>query len=478
MSAKINIPFSINTNYTYDDTLVDISGGSAKLKLINDPQAFTQDYSSSTGFTFNTNYTEFSGGQCQQKDLRPANATCWAKFSADLNLNYGGGTLSGTAGGSETIDSGYLKFTGVAGQQVSFSGTNNFTSTQTGCVKFIYRPQYAGTPATNQIIFDAAEADAASTNRISLQHLTNTYLRLNITDSSDVTYTHSFAIWTPTINTDYEIEINYDLTTGVQQLFIDGVLTGTDGTLTLTRGSVGLLRVGGDYSGGDSPNFWIKDFICYDAVQHTATYTPGYTLPVKRYLGDLITLPTFTYAGIGSIQNYTSFSPVETGNIVYNVNNLYWNGSGWVFSNGTAGQMNSASTINTRIGLLPASDTLIVKARTADTNTQMLMSNLEVYHNGQIYPTTNPTVEPINTFNMEQLIGFIETANMAGSDSIKYTLRANGGYLWHNGSAWVSSSGSYSETNTSAEFQANLASFTTSNITFNFKMLKNVLIHH
>src|SRR5690606_17237049 len=117
------------------------------------------------------------------------------------------------------------------------------------------------------------------------------------------------AAWNPTAGTTYEIELVLDTQNGVCRLFIDGVLHGTLGS-TFTRSNTATrLYVGSNavYTPCDAS---FEDLIFFSNVQHTANYSPGYTVPEKIYLGSTVALPPFTYTGLGTI------IAVESSNIV------------------------------------------------------------------------------------------------------------------------------------------------------------------
>ena len=134
MSYTTNFPFDTPANYTYDSNKIEVTGSVAKLKNQTGDVDFTEDFADDTGFTYDAAKAEFTGGLVRQKSLaiienylqeftsdsgftydsakaefasglarqktqRPANATCGATYTNDINLNWGDGTLTGTAFG-------------------------------------------------------------------------------------------------------------------------------------------------------------------------------------------------------------------------------------------------------------------------------------------------------------------------------------------------------------------------------------------
>jgi hypothetical protein len=271
--------------------------------------------------------------------------------------------------------------------------------------------------------------------------------------------------WNPTAGTEYEFELNIDTSVGMIRLFIDGALHGSTTATTYTRTNTATrLSVGASPVVYDNADAEFDDVIVFSTVQHTSGYTPGYTLQENRYLEDLITLPNFSYSGIGSIQDYTAFATTQTGAIRLNVNGQYWDGGAWVASDDSYAQMNSPSDINANIGSLTESDTVSIKLRTQDSATIQDIDDLTVTYTGQIYPTDNPTVVVdsaiVGTVSIGAWNSFTETITAGGSDSVKYTLSDDNGvtYKYWNGAAWVTSSG-FAQSNTGTEVDTNIGSF-------------------
>jgi len=86
------------------------------------------------------------------------------------------------------------------------------------------------------------------------------------------------------------------------------------------------------------------------------------------------------------------------------------------------------------------------------------------------YDTSNPAIALNEPLNIKELISFSATVDsFTGDDTIKYSIVDNGTDKWHNGSAWVDSSG-FSESNTLIEIQNNLSTLLTSPSLLNFKI--------
>ena len=429
MALQKTFPFNTASNYTFDGNSIEITGGKAQLKLVdNASQSFNQDFSSSTGFTFDSDDTEFSGGQVQQKDTTPANALHYGSYTVNQDLAWADGGATGTITGTVSTSSGALVISTGTNNYVQYDAASNAASGNTGAVRFRIRPNYSGAPSANNYIWVTSNAESNIANMVRIVHI-GTNLRWDIYDSSGVVIktVQTGNVWNPVSGTIYEIELNFDTTNGEYRLFIDG--TNINGLQTSTAGTrnqtAGIIRIGKDYTAASNTvdAFDILDVTMFDAVQHTANYTPSWTnFNETVYITDTITAPTFTYSGLGDVQSFDSFTTTESGSPRYILNGNYWTGSAWASSDDSYLQASPASDVNTNISALTPADTLIFKVVTDDSNTQMSVSDLTVGYAGQIYPTTDPTVTIIDTTRLEGIEGFAETSTKTGSDEIKYTL--------------------------------------------------------
>jgi hypothetical protein len=469
MSITIEYPFTTPGNYTYDTSKIEITGGVGKLKLgDNSNQTFTEDFATDTGFTYDNTKTTISGN-LNQIDQSPTNAISWATYTTDEDLSGYGGSKTGTLTGG-TISGGFLALTGGSSTKyIDYSATSNFDSQQIFTVKFIVKPNYTGSPATVQRFYLATKADTDSTNQITIFQKTTGAIRININDSSDVNqFGADIGTWSPTTAQEYEFELNCDISTTTPsnseiRLFIDGNQLGSTGTsFTCTRDSnIGLARIGeANTVTTDYSNFSIKDVVFFSTVQHTTNYTPGYTLPEAKYLGDIITLPAFTYSGAGTIQGFTNFTVTDANTPKYTIDSKWYSG-GWTTSNNTYSQANTEAEILANIATLPATDTPTTRLITDDSNVQMTADDLILTYTGQSYPTTDPTILINGNIRLDALEGFTETSTKTGSDEIKYVLKKGDDFYYWSGSAWVISNETYAQSNTAAEIETNKATFTT-----------------
>lgn len=74
------------------------------------------------------------------------------------------------------------------------------------------------------------------------------------------------------------------------------------------------------------------------------------------------------------------------------------------------------------------------------------------------YSKADPTLTVNSTFKATDLSSFTETSTSSGSDAIRHVIRINGTDKYWNGSSWVTSDGTYSQANSAADINTNIAS--------------------
>ncbi|MEA2037049.1 MAG: hypothetical protein U9O94_06045 [Nanoarchaeota archaeon] len=231
----------------------------------------------------------------------PVDSQCGALYTDDINLNWGGGSLLGTALNGAVITGNSLDLTGaVSGRGLTYSGSGNIDNAQIGCIRLKVNLNYSGIPATAQYFISTTRTGVSSW--ISIYHYTNGYVRAIAYDDSGSLIGESLFYWnTPVAGTTYEFEFNYDFTAGASRFFIDGVQKGSTITGTGTRSTSVDFKIGQFYGGAQSPDFFLENIIVFDAVQHTANYTPNPTFPYELAKSDIVEVRS------------TSFSPTATG---------------------------------------------------------------------------------------------------------------------------------------------------------------------
>lgn len=396
----------------------------------------------------------------------PKQPAFYAGYGEDINGDWGNGVLSGTSVGGASVSGGELVLDQSDVRYVDYAGLNNASNAiQEGCIRVRVKPNYTGpAPITAKIFCAIAEASGNSNNEIVIFHqFTTNLLVANIRNSAGVSIVtlQTAGAWLPTAGTTYEIELNYNLNNGKSRLFVDGVLVASNLVSTGTRtSSIGLLRIGSNVSAASASNHYILDVLLFDHVQHIANYTPDWSgiLPYQYY-EDVITLPQFTYSGIGNIQAFTNVVTSESNAPRYVMNGQYWSGAAWVASADTWATANPIATVLANIATLPASDTMIIKIITQNNiGTQIATSDLTLTYTGEVYPVSNPTIKPIATIGVEDVSAFTASIVAAGLDEVRFVLEVNGVDKYWDGSAWSNSVG-YAQSNTAAEINTNVTSY-------------------
>jgi hypothetical protein len=263
MSVTRQYSFTTPADYIYDTALVEITGGEAKLKLVDYPDLdFTEDFADDTGFTYDAAKAEFVGGVCQQKDQRPVDSTFGATYTNSINGNWGNGTLTGTAGGGATVSSGKLDLSYNDLRYVRYSATDNINNLTEGTVKFKVTPNYTGVPTGYRTFFSIIQSEASPNNSIGLWHYIITgSLYLLINNSAGVQIVSAdFGGWLPVSGTEYEFEVHWQLSVGDNRLFINGVQKGGTNTNTGALTALNYIKIGTNYNNDYNSNFKINDF--------------------------------------------------------------------------------------------------------------------------------------------------------------------------------------------------------------------------
>jgi len=456
---------------------VEISGGAqAQLVLQNDPgNDFVENFTNDIGFIYNASYTEFAAGQMQQKDTRPTDATFYASYESVIDGNWGDGTLTGTAVGGAAISGNRLDLSYSDARYVYYEDTGLVDSGQVGCIRFKYTPDYTNSPVANRSLFVIQQSSVSNFNQIALSHRSSGQILLYTRNNAGgVEINLNWHFWQPTAATTYEIEVNFDFTTGATRLFIDGTQQGPTLANTYTRNATSeFFGIGTDHVGSPTDGFF-EDVLVFSTVQHTANYVPDWSNIYETiYLGDVVTLPEMEDTNPGYIISFDSFTTTEANSPRYTIqigrsgDYLYWDGGAWSISNNTYTQANDQATFNSNVATLPVNGEIYGQFRiyTENGNSQMSIDTLTASMTLQLYSVSNPIIDLDQAVvtvggGIVSWTSFVETITTVGSDAVKYVLSDDAGvtFKWWSGAAWVVSSG-YAESNTGAEINTNIASF-------------------
>lgn len=468
MSTTTTFPFTTAGNYTYDADKIEVTGGVAQLKLEPEADSYTEAFTADTGHTYDNTKVTFAAGKASQVDQAPTNLIAGNNFNVGKDLAFGVGTLTGTLNGGATVSGGRADITGYsAGKNITYNG-DNFTATDVFTINLIVTPNYTGSPSSEVTYIDIYEGSSSLNNRIAIYHATNGNLTVRAYDTAGSIIFNKVSAWSPSSGTTYEIELNANVTTGVMNVFLNGVSIAS-GTHTGTRSSAGLTVIssGLNYLSSGVGNHYLNQLAIYNVVKHTSGYTPPtVTLEDYKYLESTVQIPARSYSGIGSFVAFTNLTPTVTASPQYSFavdggSFYYWNGSAWAVSDGTFSQSatsaNSVSNFATFPGMNGATS-FIVKVHFANGTTLYEIDNLVVdFTETNTYYTDNPTILTNTSVTVDVIESLTETVTTAASDTIKYVINVDGTDKYWNGSAWATSS-SYSQSNTIADINTNIAS--------------------
>lgn len=464
--------FDTPSNYTLSDSdKLQITLGEAILKLFDDPDNdFNEDFADDTDFTYESDLSEFSGGQSQQKDQRQTGATFGASYTNDINGSWGDGVLTGTANGGAAVSGGKLDLTGGGVKYVDYDADLNADSQQVGCVRLKYTPNYTGYPPSDYPVFSILKADANTNNIIMLRHETGGVWKVFIEDyTGSNIMSASLPSWSATSGIEVELELNWDLTTGATRLFIDGSQWGTTQTDTGTRdSSITILRIGSNYNGVQFINCYIDDVLIFPTVQHTSNYTKGYSVADYIYLESSVLLPEMHYIGAGTLIEATDFQTSYSGSprIAIDIGQsgeyTYWNGSAWVTGGDDYDHATSPADFLTNIATLPVTGETYGQfiIYYPDSNTQSAFSDLTITLTSQIYPTDNPYLDINSRWYIDELEAITAVKTVTGSDQVKLALKKGTQFYYVSGGVLTESDGTYSQSNTVEEWETYKALFT------------------
>lgn len=437
--------------------------------MIEAQVAHAQDFASASGFSYNASLAEFAGGLLRQKDQRPTNSIVGATYTSSKNLNWSqGGSLVATDIGSPVLAAGKLACLGGLNNAVRYENAEIGAVGDTGAIKLKYTPAYTGTPGDNYTIAELGPTSGNNGRLLFLHSVSGGTIRVTAYNSAGVAV-HTAAVmgaaWSPVAGTEYELEFNWDVTTGLIRWFVNGVLGGSAATTTFNRGTTAtrlIVGAGTVYTRTDAS---FNDVLLFTEVQHTAGYTPGYSVSELSYLESNAALPEMPKAEPGTFLSATSFSATDSNAPRYTVQigqsgtYLYWNGSAWVASDGSYAQANPASVLNANAPALDVEGELYIQIRAHFESSNVLQSvdslSLSILETVG-YSTDAQRVKAIERFTAGELTSFIEAASAPVGAHVRYILEIDSSQFYWNGTSFSRSNGSFAQANTAEELHDNI----------------------
>lgn len=381
-----------------DDTKVEVDGGQAN--LINDvPNTITYPFTTPANYTHGGD-VEVTGGVAQLVSTPfPSDGVLFAPFTLGKDAAWGDGSLTGTLFGGATVVAGKLVAEGILNRGVYYEDPSIGAIANVGALRFLFTPNYNGSPAANQNVISLTPPTGAF-NKLMLFHSSSGTLRITANDSVNASI-HSAAIigavWVPVSGTEYEFEINFNATTGVIEIYIDGVLQGATPANSYTRGTTATrIHAGADASTYQLSNGKYDNVLLFDAVQHTAGYTPG-SFPVEsNYVKTNPTITTDDGLVFDRTLDILTMLATEPGSdsVTFilssddGVTFKYWNGSTWVGSDNSLAQSNDIATALANLPALASSGTFKLRlVLHSDDGSTTPTVDIVAVANNNLYPT-------------------------------------------------------------------------------------------
>lgn len=394
-------PFANDGNYNLSGTT--LSGDIGKLALIpNTGQNFSQPFTSSTGFTYDSAKAEFSGGVVRQK-YQIINAT----FSNLVSVVATGNSLQrSTPGGAWNAGARSVE---------QFASGDGFIQVTV--------------PALVDATWGFSIADSS-------QSFTDILFGFLVSSAGLLYKNENGSVIGPIGSYSAGDVFKVSVESGVFKYYQNGTLLGS----SLVTPSYPMFF--------DCSIFETNGIIDNIQLQNT--------LP---YLATKVDLPNFSYTGIGTIQAVESSTITEVGSPRYIVGGKYWNGSAWVTSNGTYSQANSSTDIITNLTSLVVTGATSVPVSVLFTNstTQSSVDLISVTVTGQKYPLSG-YIEPAQAIQAEDLLTYGQTVSVDADTSVRVIVKVDGQLKYWNSTAWVNSDGTEAQSNTATEINDNFDS--------------------
>ncbi len=314
------------------------------------------DFTNLTGMSYGPGVVGTTNGSVQLINLYGPNAYFVATFGATIcgNWSRNNGPLGcSIVGGVAGLTIGGVGFNGITFGRLMFNPMSNFPTSQAYAAKMTVVFGYTGAPATEQTFLSQARNYTDSNWQTNIrQQGAETHLRATIQDDS---FTKSLdgTPFLPAAGSTGEIELNVDVKTPAYRLFFNGLSMAASTTTAGTRDGMGRPFLIGQNAALDAThigNFVISKFMLFDAVLHTAAYTPGYTCPETPFSILDETIETTTIAVVNTIVSVGVDVAVQGSDLVKSQVRVggtlkYWSGAAWVASDGTYAQSNTIAQL-------------------------------------------------------------------------------------------------------------------------------------
>jgi len=392
----------------------------------------TFPFTTPSNYTYDTDKVEIIGGVVKLKDQIPADATSGATYTSSINFNaWSDGTVTGTATGGAAVSGGELDLAHSDLRYVTYDADLNADSQQQGSIIIWVKPNYTGNALSQQYFICVGKSGGVN-NQIAIHHFTSN-LYFHIYSSTGVLIKQAnLGVWAPTAGTEYKLQLNYDITNGLNELYVDDVLFGVADTSTGTRdANINQLRIGCNHAGALTSNFKVNKMMIFSTVQ-----TPSASLDVPEAQYPL-TNPTIEINETWRLEGLEGFTETSTkagsDAIQYYLKQgttKYYYSGGWVESDGTYSQSTSAADIETNkatftTNIITFGCVLFLHSDSGDTTPEIDLLEIDYDYAGETPDTINTCIVYGYSKNLDNSVDDTQVSVKLNKNSTQYKTNTN-----------------------------------------------------
>lgn len=225
-------------------------------------------------FTFDPSLVEKVGSTYRLKSQISPTETYFIPLTSDLNALRGASAPIATVNSPAIVD-GKLDLSGGVVKSVDYSPAAMITGDPLkGCIRLKYIPDYSGTPSGNRYMVMSTK-EATSNNFVCIFHNGLGDLLLNIRNPTGGNIVNMSRPWAPVEGVTYEIEAHWDILTGDNRIYVDGIQLGATDTSTGTKTftDMDFIRIGNNANSSNDNDCFIWDVQLFSEPQHFVNFS-------------------------------------------------------------------------------------------------------------------------------------------------------------------------------------------------------------
>ena len=464
MSSTKTYTFDNEDDFNFVET-IEIDDSAKLIKFPTPEIDVDEDFSSDEGFIYDSDDVEFDAGTLQQIDQTEDDHRLAIKYFDSLDASWNkDASTTGIAIGSPIFNNGGLECIGDNGGRI------NCVYGRVGTIKFMYRPEYTGNPSLIYTLW-TFRPTSGTASALVMQHRTDSRFRFISYDTDGIGTIFNTDVSQMNAESWYEIEVDWNTVTGTFNVYVKGVPLSNDSEdfpITFAESTTGFLEVGRSGLVSNTSNGTFKDVYLYNAQQHVASYTEGYDFIYSIYNASTVVLPALCHNGGAELLSIDSVTITDSGSPTYTYQGKHWNGSAWVASSG-ASESNSSSVIAANIASLDLDEDeteINIVIYFPASNTISTVSNIANEVTSNLYSTENPivSVKNANRFWSSEITAIDIDVVESGLNIVKGIMSLDGVKKYWTGAEWATSNGTYTQANTIAEIETNIATLLTERV--------------